>query len=347
MARRLLARRSVAVTASVVAAGALATVAGSAGAQPQPTIHQVQATISHLTSLEDQAVQQYDASAQQLAAARQRLTMVNREVKTDQAKFASMRTQIAQIATTAYESGTLNSMGALLTSNNPQAVLNQASVLMQLSTSRSAQVNQFIAAARQLEGARQTAIRTEQGIAALNKQRLARKQSINSSLKKKKAILATLTAQQRQQQKATTVGSGSSAPATAPATFTGSVSGQAAKAVAFAYMVLNDHTPYVYGGTGPPGPSGGYDCSGLVQAAWAAAGVSIPRDTYSQVAALPSVPTSAIQPGDLLFFDGNSHVGIYVGHGMLIDAPQPGQYVEIVSLSSPWYAQGLDSAARP
>ena len=65
--------------------------------------------------------------------------------------------------------------------------------------------------------------------------------------------------------------------------------------------------------------------------------MSIPRTTYEQVAALPAVSTSDLQPGDLLFFAGDSHVGMYVGGGMLIDAPQTGQDVEKVALSG-WYS---------
>jgi peptidoglycan DL-endopeptidase CwlO len=337
--RRRTLRQGVAIGASVIAAGAMATFAGSAGAAPKPTVQQVQKAVDRLTSAEDQAVQQYDQASQQLASAKQRLTLVNREVKADQAKFQSMRSQIAAIASTAFESGTMTNMGALLTTDNPQAVLSQASVMLQLSSDRSAQVNEFITAARQLSGAQQTARRTEQAIASLTAQRLERKKSLGKSLAKKKAMLATLTAQQ---QAAVTPGAGGTTSAVNHVP----TSGQAGQAVAFAFMVLNAHTPYVYGGTGPPGPGGGYDCSGLVQAAWAHAGVSLPRTTYEQVAAVPAVSTSNLQPGDILFFDGDGHEGIYVGGGKLIDAPQTGMYVEEVSLSG-WYSANLNSAARP
>ena len=111
--------------------------------------------------------------------------------------------------------------------------------------------------------------------------------------------------------------------------------------MAFAYAQLGK--PYVWGATGP----GSYDCSGLVQAAWAAAGVSIPRTTYDQYSALPHVPMSSIRPGDLIFFDGLGHVAMYAGNNMIIDAPQPGQNVEYISLSSPWYSSTVDGAARP
>jgi cell wall-associated NlpC family hydrolase len=80
--------------------------------------------------------------------------------------------------------------------------------------------------------------------------------------------------------------------------------------------------------------------------AWASAGVSIPRTSYGQ-ATLPAVSTSNLQPGDILEFAGDSHVGIYVGGGFLIDAPQPGMNVEKVSLSSSWYQSNLDAAVLP
>jgi peptidoglycan DL-endopeptidase CwlO len=329
-------RRGVAAGVSLAAVAALATLAAAAGAAPKPTVHQVQKMVNKLTAEENVAVQMYDQSAEQLSSARQRLNLINREVREDQARFSSMREEIASIAATAYENGTMTSMGALLTSNNPAAVLNQASVLLQLSSDRSAEIRSFITAAAQLASAQQMARRTEQGIATLQSQRLARKKSIGKTLDKQKAILATLTAAEQQQVTSSSLGGSGTTTATDPiATNT-----QAGKAVAYAYSKLGD--PYVYGATGPDE----FDCSGLVQAAWAYAGVSIPRTTYEQVAALPAVSTSDLQPGDLLFFAGDSHVGMYVGGGYLIDAPQTGEDVEKVPLSG-WYSANLDSAARP
>lgn len=335
-------RRGLAVTAVIAIAGVLAGAAGTADAQPQPSIASVQKNLARLTSQEDQVAQRYDQVAQQLTSARQQLTLVNREVARDRSQFSAMRGQIAQIAAFAYENGTLSSSAAMLTSSDPKTVLSQASMLTQLASSRHQQLQQYINAARQLTSAQQTAQRTESAVAAIRNQLAHQKASLAGLISKQRALLANLTAQQ---QAAATVGIGGSTSGS----YTGPPisSAQAAKAVSFAFMVLNDHTPYVYGGTGPPGPNGGYDCSGLVQAAWAAAGVSIPRDTYSQYAALPHVPMSAIQPGDLIFFDGVGHVGIYVGGNMLIDAPQTGMDVEEVSLSSPWYASTLVGAARP
>jgi cell wall-associated NlpC family hydrolase len=99
----------------------------------------------------------------------------------------------------------------------------------------------------------------------------------------------------------------------------------------------------VWGATGP----GSYDCSGLVMTAWANAGAQIPHTTYEQWAALPHVPSSAIRPGDLAFFDGEGHVAMYIGNGKYVDAPQSGQNVEVVPMSESWYAGNLDGYARP
>ncbi|MEV0093733.1 bifunctional lytic transglycosylase/C40 family peptidase [Streptomyces sp. NPDC050738] len=99
--------------------------------------------------------------------------------------------------------------------------------------------------------------------------------------------------------------------------------GAAAKAVAFARAQLG--TPYVWGGDGPA--EGGFDCSGLTQAAYRAAGITIPRVAQAQYDATPKVPRGAqLHPGDLLFFGTPGHihhVGIYTGGTQMINAPNP------------------------
>jgi cell wall-associated NlpC family hydrolase len=81
-----------------------------------------------------------------------------------------------------------------------------------------------------------------------------------------------------------------------------------------------------------------------MQAAWAYAGVSIPRVSYDQIGSLPHVSLSALQPGDILSFSGASHVGMYVGGGYLIDAPHSGMNVEKVKMGG-YYTP--EAAVRP
>jgi peptidoglycan DL-endopeptidase CwlO len=338
-----LVRRCLLAAAGVTLVGGLVSYAAAVQAAPQPTVAQVTAQVSKLTTAENKAVQQYDVVNQQLKSASATLKQVNAQVAKDQTDFTAARKSLAEAAAAAYEDGNLTSMATLLTSDNPEVVLSKASMLVQLSSARYAEMRQFVSAARKLAGAQQQAKRAEQGIASLRDKRKSQADSIGNSLHQKKALLATLTAQQQAQVAAkASPGGGSTGTTTATDPLPASGS-QANAAVAFAYHQLGCR--YVYGATGPC-PQG-YDCSGLAQAAWAAAGVSIPRDTYEQWAALPHVPLSDLQVGDLIYFNGESHVGIYVGGGYMIDAPQPGQNVEKVSLSGSWYQSTEDGAARP
>jgi cell wall-associated NlpC family hydrolase len=326
--------------------GGLVSYAAAVQAAPQPTVAQVTAQVSKLTTQEDRAVQQFDVVSQQLKAADATLKQVNAQVARDRANFSAARKSLAQAAAAAYEDGNLTSMATLLSTDNPEVVLSKASMLVQLSSTRYAEMHQFVSTARQLAGAQKQAKRAAQGITALRNQRKKQADSIGTSLHQKKALLATLTAQQQAQVAAKAAPGGGSTGSTSGSTSATDplpASGSAGNAaVAFAYKQLG--CPYVYGATGPC--SAGYDCSGLAMAAWAAAGVTIPRDTYEQWAALQHVPLSDLQPGDLIYFNGESHVGIYVGGGDIIDAPQPGQNVEKVPLAG-WYQSTEDGAVRP
>ena len=320
-------------------AGGLAFFATGAGAAPQPSVRQVQAKINQLTSQFDRVSQQLDQAGQQLSAAQSRLSGVRLRLGHARAEFQDVQASVAQTASAAFEDTGATSMAGVLTSGDPSLVLRQGSLLMELSGNRTAQTRQLLADASQLAGVEQEMTRTEAGIAGLKHQLTAHKSSLGKLIDTQKATLASLTAPQRQTVQTNSIGGGG----TSSATYSGTTSTQGGKAVAFAYAQLG--CPYVYGGTGPC--QRGYDCSGLAQAAWAAAGVQIPRDSYGQWAALPHVPLSSIEPGDLLIYNGEGHVAIYVGGGYIIDAPHTGLNVEKIPESTSWYASNLDGVLRP
>jgi peptidoglycan DL-endopeptidase CwlO len=308
-------------------------VAGSATAAPTPTLAQVQANISKLQSQLDKLGQQYDQVQQQLSTTDQRLAVINQQETAYAASFATMRREVGEIAIAAYEDGNFNSSLALLSSGTPQQILNRSSILQQLSASNNAKISQFLVAAKQLSATQTLAERTRAGIVSLRNNLAAQKAAMDKVYSQQQTLLAQLTPAQ-----AATASPG--AGGTTNAVYTGTTATQAGKAVAFAYKQLG--CPYVYGGTGPCGS--GYDCSGLTQAAWAAAGVSIPRTSEAQWSGLPQV--SSLQPGDIMVFNGAGHVGIYVGNNELIDAPHTGAVVELVSFSG-WYQSTYDGAVRP
>ncbi|HVX22030.1 MAG TPA: NlpC/P60 family protein [Acidimicrobiales bacterium] len=133
---------------------------------------------------------------------------------------------------------------------------------------------------------------------------------------------------------------------TAPAPATAAPDQAAAEAVRYALAQVG--TPYVWGGETP---GVGFDCSGLTQAAYAAAGIAIPRTSEAQWSALPHVGLDDLEPGDLLFFDPGEriaglpgHVGIYIGGDQMVDAPHTGADVRIEDLADRRTPMG---AARP
>ena len=349
-------RGGVALAVGLTALGGLAVYSGAAGAAPQPTIAQVQSQVNSLQAKVDRVGEQYDQANEQLTAAKARLGQVNREVATAQARYTASRAQLAQVAVAAYENSGQTSILGLLTSGNPSTVLGQASLVTQIAGMHNAQATKFLGDAQLLASVQQQRQRTEEGVAVLRAQLVAQKTSLTKLLASRQATLDSLTAAQQAQVAAATVGAngttaatgtsgttgttGTSGTTTQP-TYNGPTSTQAEKAVAFAYAQLGK--PYEWGATGP----NAYDCSGLAQAAWAAAGVSIPRVTYDQWAALPHIATSSIQPGDLLYYDGEGHVAMYVGDGYIIDAPQTGLDVEKIPMNTGWYAATFDGAVRP
>ena len=329
-------------------AGGLATgIAQLAGAAPQPTVAQQQAKVNALQAKFDQAVQQYDDVSTKLTAAKARLSQVNKEMAAATAKYRHTRKRVVQIAAATYMDSGQTSLAGLLTTSDPGQVLSQASILTQLTGARNAQTKIFLTAAQQLVSVQQAQQHTETGIQQLATQRAQTRDAIQKNLDQQKAILDTLTAAQRKAVQAGSVGGSTSTSTTtksAPGnTYSGPTSTQAEKAVSFAYAQIGCW--YRWGGTGPC--SRGFDCSGLVQAAWASAGVSIPRTTTEQWAALPHISMSALQPGDLIYYNGVTHVAMYVGGGSILDAPQTGEQVRKLPMSTSWYANSTVGAVRP
>jgi peptidoglycan DL-endopeptidase CwlO len=258
----------------------------------------------------------------------------------DQARYNAARTKVVQIADAAYEDSGQTSLAGLLTSSDPSAVLGEASMIMQLTGARNMETQAFQNDAQQLSSVQQEQQRTELGVQQLADQRAATKNSIGKLLDSEKATLDTLTVPQQQEVQANSLGGTGGVTS---GTYTGPTSTQADKAIQFAYEQLG--CPYVYGSPGPC--NFGYDCSGLVQAAWAHAGLTIPRDTYEQWAALPHISLSALQPGDLIYYNGIGHVAMYIGDGYIIDAPSAGHPVEKIPMDTPWYSENTDGAVRP
>jgi cell wall-associated NlpC family hydrolase len=154
----------------------------------------------------------------------------------------------------------------------------------------------------------------------------------------KRELEARLAAQQQASRQATLAptlpvspSDGGSLPVAPPPTHGGVVG------IAMQYL----GTPYVWGGASP----GGFDCSGFVMYVFSQMGVSLPHSSYAQYGYGSPVSLGQLEPGDLVFFDGLGHVGIYVGGGSFIHAPHTGDVVKISSISG-WYASTFVGGRR-
>jgi cell wall-associated NlpC family hydrolase len=112
---------------------------------------------------------------------------------------------------------------------------------------------------------------------------------------------------------------------------------------AAALAVREVGVPYRWGGASP---AGGFDCSGLVYWAYARLGVAVPHSSYALYAMGRRVTPSRMKPGDLLFFSGLGHVGIYIGRGRMVHAPHTGALVQVVNLHRSSYGRSIIGVRR-
>jgi cell wall-associated NlpC family hydrolase len=113
------------------------------------------------------------------------------------------------------------------------------------------------------------------------------------------------------------------------------------RAAAYAVKVVG--VPYRWAGTSP---ESGFDCSGLVYWAYGQVGVSVPHSSYALYSTGKRVSRSQLKPGDVLFFDGLGHVGMYLGSGRMVHAPETGRNVEVVKLARSHYGSRIVGARR-
>lgn len=334
---------TVKAAATLALAGAATATAfeGTSQAEPQQTPAQVKAEVDRLYEEAEAATESYNGAKVRADEAERALTGLQEEAARKEDRLGAARSALAAVAAGQYRSGGLGPALQLALASDPQDYLERASLLTRAGDRTAAEVASVrrgldeVGRLRAQADGRLTEVRAR-------RDELARQKSvIEDRLATAQRLLARLSAEERAAYEARHGGGadpsgGPSGPvpagragAPAPAPADGS---RAARAVAFAYGAIG--RPYVWGATGP----GSFDCSGLTQAAWRAAGVSLPRTTYTQINAGRRVTRDQLAPGDLVFYySGVTHVGLYVGGGQIIHAPRPGSTVRLAPVDSmPW-----------
>lgn len=346
-------RRALALGAAIVVSVPLAfALAGSSQAAPTLTIQEAQAQLSALQVKEAAATEAFDAGTIAANAAAAKAQAAHQAVATQSAKLATLEKGIVAFAVASYTSAGTDDLDALLAGGNVQTLVQRAAAMNQIARGHSEQLLAIRAQREKLAGAEKVAADQSAAAAASLKQLAAAKAEVQNVIAQEQQVLDHLQAQARAALLAQQAAAQAAAQAqartamvavAAPAgrlgpTSAGPVppaSGAAQVAVQAAYSQLGK--PYAYGAAGP----NAYDCSGLTMWAYARAGISLPHSSEAQMGAGRHVSRADLQPGDLVFFDGGGHVGIYVGNGNMIDANHSGGWVGVRPLYS-----GYDGAVR-
>ena len=293
----------------------------------EPDIDNVQSRVDKLYHQAEQASERYNNARLEMKKAQTRLTALQDDLDRQQAKVDDVRAQVAKAVVSQYQGQALSSTTQVLLSQNPDAFLNQLTTVSEYNDQQGQMMADFAVQAKQLEMRQAAAQRELDRIAATKKELGQEKAEIDDKAAKAKELLGKL-----KDRAASASRSGARVPVNVPA------SGRAGAAVSYAMSQVGD--AYVYGASGPSA----YDCSGLTMMAWAQAGVSLPHSSSGQMGSGAPVSQSELQPGDLVFYYSPvSHVGMYIGNGMIVHAANPGDGVTTAPVNSMPYS----GAVRP
>ncbi|MEU4354656.1 C40 family peptidase [Streptomyces virginiae] len=335
--QRPLSGGSVRTAATIALAGAATATAfeGTSQADPRPTPAQIKTEVDRLYEEAEAATERYNGAKEQADDAERALTGLRDEAARKADQLNTARSALGTLAASQYRSGSLGTAVQLALADDPQEYLAQASFVSRAGERNAAGITTVRRKLDEVSTLREQASGRLADLRSRRDELAAHKAEAEEKLGAAKRLLAKLTAEERAAYEAQAPGAASAAPAAgpaAPAPPPPADGSRAARAVAFAYGSIGK--PYVWGSTGP----GSFDCSGLTQAAWRSAGVSLPRTTYTQINAGRRVSRDQLAPGDLVFFySGVTHVGLYVGNGQMIHAPRPGSTVRLAPIDSmPW-----------
>ncbi|MEV0391838.1 NlpC/P60 family protein [Polymorphospora rubra] len=301
-------RRSTRTTVFVAVASVALVLFGAVPAQAEPTVAEIEAQIDKSWSQLEPVIEQHNATREQLATKKKQADALTAKITPLQLQVDLAMERVGQFATRAYKGGNTSALNSILTNGSPQTLADQLELLDQFARRQARDIQsvvdlkaQYTAEKGPLDTLVAQLTTTEAELAAKTKQ-------INADIKKLQDL--------RLKAYGSSGGLGSLRPAPCPATYPG---GPASTVAKFACSQIGK--PYVWGASGP----GGYDCSGLMLAAWGKVGVRLPHNAAAQRRMMPSISRSELRPGDFVFYNSDlSHVGMYVGDGWLVHASQAG-----------------------
>ncbi|OKI58027.1 glycoside hydrolase [Micromonospora sp. CB01531] len=305
-ARRVVRRLLTLVAAVAVGAGLLA-----APAHAAPSVDEIDAQIDKQWEQLEPTIENYNKVRAQLKVNKKKSDDLEKKMVPLQLQSDLAMNQVGDMAARYYMRGPSQEIGALLTSTKPGILGEQLVILDHLAAEQKKQVASVLAVRDKYNRQKR---KLDELIATQTKQSndlAAKKKQIDSEIKRLTAMLPVTSIR----------------PAGCPS-IDGVVSSAARTAIKTACAQVGD--PYVWGATGP----NAFDCSGLTQYAYKAAGISLTHFTGAQWNEGRAVSRSDARPGDLVFFYSDlHHVGLYLGNGMMVHAPRTGKPVQVTKIS--------------
>jgi peptidoglycan DL-endopeptidase CwlO len=304
---------------AVAACGAAATCAlllpGVSSAQtraPSPTLSSLVAQAKQLTYQINALSEQYDGLRVELSSARTAAAKAQQAAVKDAAGLKTSQIAVSRLAAASYENAGYDPTLQILTAGNADQFLNQASIMQQLDQQNGTRVSQLRAAQAADKRADETAQQEIVRVSALESAMNTKTKAIQSEIDKVNSSAMT-------QAMAIFSQTGQYPDIAIPG-------GNSVGAVALRAALTRRGDPYIWGAAGP----GQFDCSGLVLWAYAQEGIHLDHYTGDQWNEGQHISRSQLQPGDLVFFFADiSHVGLYIGNGLMVDAPSFGQDVMV------------------
>jgi cell wall-associated NlpC family hydrolase len=314
-------RATVALFAAVTAGALLATPSSAA---PQPSIAELQRQADAKGRQLDATIEVFNLAVANTNASKKRQAAVTKKVAALEKRFPGLAKQADSVVNEAYRTGNRNALAALSGSDSSRTWLDRATTLKYISHGQKGHLKAYLDARRQLDDERDKIDREIKTRYDHQQKAATAKAKITKDLKALDAMIEKLGGRASR---------GADRGAAPPYDGT-----KAGAVVQFAYNAIG--APYVFAADGPDS----FDCSGLIVAALAEVGISTEHSAHKQIAQFPEISRSELKPGDLVgFYDDLSHIGIYVGDGMVIHAPQPGESVKKAPMDNMPY----NTAVRP
>jgi cell wall-associated NlpC family hydrolase len=343
-------RTSRRILLTLVAAGGVVLAPLPAMAAPgQPTTSaEAAALVAENAHQLEVVTEQFNDARVALETAQADAAAADAQAATAEAAVTVAREQVRQVARSAYTGETLSTLQAMLSSTSADEMLDRVGTLDTIADHNNDLLGAAQQATEQAEAAQAAAAKSAADAQTLVDQVAQQQNALNAQIADYQAQYDRLSAEEKAAaEAAAAAAAAAAAPAvddrstpaasraerSAPAEAASApvVAGSGAAATAVSTAMAQQGKPYVWAASGP----GSFDCSGLVQYAYAAAGISLPHSSAAQARMGTAVSRDQLQPGDLIaFYSPVSHIGIYIGNGQMVHAPTSGDVVKVASIDA-------------